>query len=76
MADERQRELQRQAASGDVEAGAKLLLERVRSGEPTEERLRLAAYLSLEAAVVALEAFSLEGLAPPPKARLELCVPS
>lgn len=44
MADERQRELERKALAGDVEAEAKLLLERVRSGELTEERLKLAAY--------------------------------
>ena len=45
VADEQQRELERQAASGDVEAEARLLLERVRSGDLAEDRLRLAAYL-------------------------------
>lgn len=54
MADERQRELERKASAGDVEAEAKLLLERVRSGDLTEERLKLAAYLGHEPAAVAV----------------------
>ena len=55
MADEHQRELERQVASGDFEAEAKLLLERVRSGELTEERLRLAAYCGHGAAKAVVE---------------------
>lgn len=54
MSDERQRELERQAASGDLDAKAKLLIERVRRDELHEDRLRLAAYLGDEAALLAL----------------------
>ena len=49
MADERLRQLEREAATGDGQARAKLLLERVRLGELSEERLRLAAYTRLPA---------------------------
>tara|TARA_R110002072_G_scaffold150883_1_gene299545 strand:- start:1121 stop:1879 length:759 start_codon:yes stop_codon:yes gene_type:complete len=45
MADEQSRNLQRAAAQGDVEAGAKLLLNRVRSGDLSELRLQLGARL-------------------------------
>lgn len=55
MPDERTRNLERAAAQGDVDAEAKLLLERVRAGDLFEERLKLAAYLGHEAAVVALD---------------------
>lgn len=44
MADLRQRTLARAAAAGDVEAQARELLERVRAGTLTRERLELAAY--------------------------------
>ena len=54
MTDERQRELERQASSGDVQAEVKLLLERVRAGELTEDQLRLAAFLGHEPAGSAL----------------------
>lgn len=43
--DARLRQLQREASTGDLQARAKLLLGRVRAGELSEERLRLAAYL-------------------------------
>lgn len=48
--DERLRRLSRDAAQGDNEAKAKLLKERVRIGETTQERLTLAALLGNEAA--------------------------
>jgi hypothetical protein len=51
MADRDLRSLERAAAQGDVEAAAKLLLERVRAGDLTEERLQLAAYLGHTAAI-------------------------
>lgn len=54
MSDERLRQLEREAASGDVDAKAKLLLERMRIGGLTAERLRLAAYLGDEASRRAL----------------------
>ena len=54
MADERHRELERRASAGDVEAEAKLLLERVRSGDLTEGRLRLAASLQHPASKIGL----------------------
>lgn len=50
MSDERLRQLEREAASGDVEARTRLLLERLRAGELTEERLKFAAHLGDEAA--------------------------
>lgn len=50
MADEDLRALERAASGGDVDAEARLLQERVRAGELTEERLRLAAWLGREAA--------------------------
>lgn len=56
MTDQRLRDLERDAASGDLQTQARLLLERVRVGQLTEERLRLAAYLGDEAARVALDA--------------------
>jgi hypothetical protein len=43
--DERLRKLEREAAQGDASATARLLVERVRLGELSDERLRLAAYL-------------------------------
>ena len=52
--DERLRDLERQAARGDVQAAAKLLLERVRVGELDRQRLRLAAFLEYEPARVAV----------------------
>lgn len=54
MTDRQLRQLEREAASGDVEAKAKLLLGRVRIGDLTEERLRLAAHLGDEASWDAL----------------------
>ncbi|MCW8139327.1 MAG: hypothetical protein KIT58_10540 [Planctomycetota bacterium] len=54
MTDQRLRALERDALHGDVEAQARLLLERVRVGDLTEERLRLAAYLGDERARLAL----------------------
>jgi hypothetical protein len=50
VTDQRLRDLERDAAHGGLQAGARLLLERVRVGDLTEERLRLAAYLGHEAA--------------------------
>lgn len=45
MSDSRLRELERQAAAGDVQARARLLAERVRVGDLAPDRLQLAAYL-------------------------------
>ena len=45
MADERARNLERAAAQGDVDAGTKLLLERMRAGELTQGHVELAAIL-------------------------------
>lgn len=53
MADRRLRELERASAEGDLDAGARLLLERVRIGDLAPGRLRLAAYLGLPAATLA-----------------------
>lgn len=50
MTDARLRSLARDAAQGDPHAHTRLLLERVRVGDLSEERLRLAAYLGDEAA--------------------------
>jgi hypothetical protein len=50
VTDQRLRALERDAAHGDLQAQARLLLERVRVGDLTEERLRLAAYLGDEPA--------------------------
>ncbi len=50
MSDATLRRLSRQAATGDVEAQARQLLERVRSGSLTRERLELAAWGGHEAA--------------------------
>jgi hypothetical protein len=50
VADERLRRLERQAAAGDPEAAARLLLERLRLAEVTVEGARLAAYLAEPAA--------------------------
>jgi hypothetical protein len=55
VTDQRLRDLERDAARGDLHAQARLLLERVRVGDLTDERLRLAAYLGDEVACVALE---------------------
>lgn len=44
MADAKHRDLERLAAAGDEDAERQLLQERVRSGELSDERLRLAAY--------------------------------
>lgn len=54
MTDQRLRDLERDAAHGDLQARARLLLERVRVGELTEDKLRLAAHLGDEAACAAL----------------------
>ena len=43
--DQRQRELERRALQGDAEAETQLLLQRVRAGELSGERWRLAAHL-------------------------------
>jgi len=48
------RDLEREAAVGDKEAGSRLLLERVRSGETSLQRLELASFLGEESARVAL----------------------
>lgn len=56
MTDQRLRDLKRDAARGDLQAQALLLLERVRVGDLAEERLRLAAYLGDEAARLARSA--------------------
>lgn len=50
MSDTRARTLSRAAAAGDLQAEARLLVERVRRGELTQERLELAAYCGSEAA--------------------------
>ncbi len=50
MADQRLRDLERDATHGDLQARARLLRERLRVGDLAEERLRLAAYLGDEAA--------------------------
>jgi hypothetical protein len=54
VADQRLRDLERNAAHGDLQAQARLLLERVRVGDLTEERLQLVAYLGHEAARVCI----------------------
>lgn len=54
VTDQRLRDLERDAGKGDLEARARLLQERVRVGDLTEERLRLAAYLGDEVACLAL----------------------
>lgn len=54
MSDAKNRELERRAAQGDASAEVKLLLQRVRARELTEEQLRLAAYLGHEASWAAL----------------------
>lgn len=54
MTDQRLRDLERDAAHGDLQAQVRLPLERVRVGDLTEERLRLAAYLGDEVACLAL----------------------
>jgi hypothetical protein len=48
VTDQRLRDLERDAAHGDLHARGRLLLERVRVGDLTQERLRLAAYLGHE----------------------------
>ena len=45
MADERSRNLEREAAQGDAEAAAAVLLDRIRAGELTQEHVVLAASL-------------------------------
>jgi hypothetical protein len=60
VADERRREAERRAATGSIEDEARLLVERVRSGELTQERQALAAYCGHEPARVAA------GVRPPP----------
>lgn len=52
--DERLRKLEREAALGGLDAQAKLILQRLRAGELTEKRIRLAAYLGDGAARLAL----------------------
>lgn len=54
MSDARLRQLQRDAATGDLAARARLLNERVRIGDLAPDRLQLAAYLGDEAAEEAL----------------------
>jgi hypothetical protein len=50
VADARVRDLERAAGAGDVDARARLLVERVRAGRLTQERLELAAYCGHPAA--------------------------
>jgi hypothetical protein len=54
VSDARLRQLQRDAATGDLAARARLLTERVRIGDLAPDRLQLAAYLGDEAAEEAL----------------------
>lgn len=54
MADQRLRALEREAARGDEVAAARLLSERLRRGDLTAERLRLAGYLGDSTARLAL----------------------
>lgn len=54
MSDQRLRQLERQAASGDVEALSALYIERVRIGNLTRDRLELAAYCGNTAALEVL----------------------
>jgi O-acetyl-ADP-ribose deacetylase len=54
VSDGRRREFERQAAQGDLQAGARGLLERSRAGDLDPGRLRLAAYLGDPAAQGAL----------------------
>ncbi len=54
MADTRLRRAARAAESGDTEAAARLLLERVRAGRLSRDRLELAAYCGSEPARLAL----------------------
>jgi hypothetical protein len=53
MADDRLREVEREAAWGDPAGRARLLVERVRAGQLEHERLRLAAWLGDRAACLA-----------------------
>lgn len=54
MADERLRRIEREAQSGDIDAQARLLRERVRVGELNLERVRLAAHCGHSVAGLAL----------------------
>ncbi len=56
MSDKRAREDERRAAQGDVEAEARQLLDRLRTGTLDRERLKLAAYLGDPAAECAIGA--------------------
>lgn len=60
MSDSDLRNLEHQAAAGDLEAAARALAERVRTGDLAESRLRMAAYLSHAPALSATES------SPPP----------
>ena len=51
MSDGKRRDLERAAAAGDLEAEAQMLIERWRTGDLSEERLRFAAYLGHEPAL-------------------------
>lgn len=62
MSDARLRELERQAATGDEDARARLLLERERLGHFTRERLALAAHAGDPAARRALDLPAEDGL--------------
>mgnify|MGYP000508562817 CR=1 FL=1 len=62
MSDARLRELERQAATGDADAGARLLLERERLGHFTRERLALAAHAGDPTARQALDLPAQDGL--------------
>lgn len=54
MTDAARREAERDASAGDLHAAARLLVERVRSGDLPQERLELAAHLRDPAACLAL----------------------
>lgn len=54
MSDASRREAERDAAGGDLQAAARLLVERVRAGDLLAERLELAAHLGDPAACAAL----------------------
>jgi hypothetical protein len=55
VTDVAQRELARAAAAGDAQAGARLLLERVRAGQLAPARLRVAAFAGDPAALLAYD---------------------
>ena len=63
MADERLQQLRRAWDEGDLETQVRLLRERMRAGELSEEQVRLAAYLGDQATLV----LGLDGEATPPE---------